>query len=251
MNQLFADFLTSTKQAVQSNLAEYNRVQGVLAGRIDNGFQKRQPDVARSLPFTSGAMLCAARHALDQGIACAPVSGFHHANYASAGGYCTFNGLMVTACVLHRERRVRRIGIVDCDQHHGDGTDEIIERLGAHSLVRHYSAGTVYRYPSQVGRFFDELRRVTAEMRFCDLILYQAGADPHIHDPLGGWLTTEQLRCRDAIVFDSTRETGVPLVWNLAGGYQKEKNGSITKVLEIHDNTAREWVRAYGPGEGP
>jgi hypothetical protein len=31
---------------------------------------------------------------------------------------------------------------------------------------------------------------------------------------------------------------GVPVVWNLAGGYQVEADGSIPKVLEIHENTA-------------
>jgi hypothetical protein len=39
---------------------------------------------------------------------------------------------------------------------------------------------------------------------------------------------------------------GIPVVWNLAGGYQVEKDGSIPKVLEIHDNTMRECVRVYG-----
>jgi hypothetical protein len=36
-------------------------------------------------------------------------------------------------------------------------------------------------------------------MADCDVLLYQAGADPHINDPLGGWLTTAQLRERDRI----------------------------------------------------
>jgi acetoin utilization deacetylase AcuC-like enzyme len=36
-------------------------------------------------------------------------------------------------------------------------------------------------------------------MADCEVLLYQAGADPHINDPLGGWLTTAQLRERDRI----------------------------------------------------
>src|SRR4051812_38627306 len=74
-------------------------VDDVLACKTDNGFGNRSPEVARTLPFTTGAMLAAARHVLTLGgIACAPCSGFHHAGYRIAGGYCTFNGLMVTAC---------------------------------------------------------------------------------------------------------------------------------------------------------
>jgi len=78
----------------------------------------------------------------------------------------------------------------------------------------------------------------------CDVVLYQAGADPHVDDPLGGWLTTEQLRRRDARVFQTFARLGVPVAWNLAGGYQREPDGSIPKVLEIHDNTAIECLRA-------
>jgi acetoin utilization deacetylase AcuC-like enzyme len=83
-------------------------------------------------------------------------------------------------------------------------------------------------------------------MADCDLVLYQAGADPHIDDPQGGWLTTIQLWQRDAMVFEALSKLKVPVAWNLAGGYQVERDGSIPKVLEIHDNTMRECVRVYG-----
>jgi hypothetical protein len=47
------------------------------------------------------------------------------------------------------------------------------------------------------------------------------------------------------MVFEQFRALGVPVAWNLAGGYQVEPDGSIPKVLEIHDNTARECMRVY------
>ena len=72
-------------------------------------------------------------------------------------------------------------------------------------------------------------------MKDCDVILYQAGADPHVNDPLGGWLTTQQLHERDRLVFEAAAELGIPAAWNLAGGYQTPLN----KVLTIHDNTMR------------
>ena len=74
-------------------------VDDILACRLPNGFGNRKPEVAASLAYTSGAMLAAAREALANGrVACAPVSGFHHAGYAHAAGFCTFNGLLVTHC---------------------------------------------------------------------------------------------------------------------------------------------------------
>ena len=76
----------------------------------------------------------------------------------------------------------------------------------------------------------------------CDLLIYQAGADPHINDPLGGFMTTAELAERDEIVFSGAKSIGIPLVWNLAGGYQDP----LSCVLEIHRNTMAACVAAYG-----
>ena len=80
----------------------------------------------------------------------------------------------------------------------------------------------------------------------CDLVLYQAGADPHINDPLGGWLTTEQLARRDQLVFAGLRQRRIPVAWVLAGGYQRDVAGSLRPVLEIHDNTLHAFAKAWG-----
>lgn len=223
-------------------------VDDVLACRRANGFGNKSPAVAASLPFTSGAMLSAARHVLQHGapVAAAPCSGFHHAGWRSAGAYCTFNGLMVTACALRAEERAARVGVLDCDEHYGDGTDDILDAIGARSWVRHYTAGAHWHHAHEAAAFFEQLPSIAGAFADCDVVLYQAGADPHVDDPLGGWLTTDELRRRDAIVFATLRALGVPVVWNLAGGYQREPDGSIPKVLAIHDNTMRECIRVYG-----
>lgn len=219
-------------------------VRDILACRKENGFGNRSPEVAASLPFTTGSMLSAARYVMHHGgFAAAPCSGFHHARYEDHHGFCTFNGLMVTACALRAEQLARRVGILDCDMHYGDGTEEIIEHLGVRAWVHHFTAGAEYYQRDHAEVFLARLPEIVATMHDCDVVLYQAGADPHVDDPLGGWLTTEQLRRRDAIVFEKLGELGIPTVWNLAGGYQKEPDGSIPKVLEIHDNTAIECLR--------
>ena len=71
--------------------------------------------------------------------------------------------------------------------------------------------------------------------------MYQAGADPHVNDPLGGDLTTEQMLERDRIVFKFAKNNNIPIVWNLAGGYQKD----FSKVLEIHENTLKACIEVY------
>jgi acetoin utilization deacetylase AcuC-like enzyme len=218
-------------------------VDDILAGRLRNGFGNTSAAVAASLQHTSGAMLAAAREALrNRAVAVAPCSGFHHAGYAEAAGYCTFNGLMVAALAMRASGEVRRVGILDFDEHYGDGTDRIIEQLKIDWIV-HHTEGKVYRRPPEAEAFLARIATIVEGMRDCDVILYQAGADPHVDDPLGGWLSTEQLHARDRLAFSAARRLNIPVAWNLAGGYQNP----LRKVLDIHDNTMRACASVYRP----
>lgn len=218
-------------------------VEDVLNGDESNGFGNYSQEVTDSLPYTSGAMLAAARHAVETGEnCCAPVSGFHHAGYDFGGGYCTFNGLMVAAMDLLESGAAQKVGILDFDQHYGNGTDSIIASLGVGASVAHYSAG---RHYLDADDFIQSIPSLVHSLFFdCDVLLYQAGADPHIDDPLGGWLTTEQLFMRDTLVFHTAGQLGLPVAWNLAGGYQRDADGGISKVLAIHENTFRACLAA-------
>lgn len=188
-------------------------------------------------------MLAAAREAIaGGGFACAPVSGFHHACWDHAGGFCTFNGLMVTALALLDDGLVNRVGIFDCDQHYGNGTDNIIEHLDVSDRIRHYSVG---KQRVATVRFLASLKSLVRSFSDCDVLLYQAGADPHIDDPLGGWLTTAQLKKRDRIVFETAKAMGLSVAFCLAGGYQRDENGTIRPVLYIHDNTMIECLTVF------
>ncbi len=192
-------------------------------------------------------MLSAARAALDNGLgAIAPCSGFHHAGYDYAGGFCTFNGLMVTANALLAEGAANKVGILDFDEHWGNGTEDIIGRLQLKEQVVHYSQGGESGRAARAETFLAKMSQLLERFAGCDLVLYQAGADPHIDDPLGGWLTTDQLYRRDRAVFDGLCQLGIPVAWNLAGGYQRDAAGSIRPVLDIHDNTMVAFVEAYG-----
>ncbi|HQR72912.1 MAG TPA: hypothetical protein PLE54_20120 [Burkholderiaceae bacterium] len=220
-------------------------VSGMLAGQLINGFGNRDPRVAAACLHTTGAMTAAAREAIrNRRVAVAPVSGFHHAGHSWCGGYCTFNGLMAAAALLRASGLARRVGILDLDQHYGNGTQDIIDTLGAR-WVRHYTAGRYDFQPSGADAFLRKLPEVLARFSDCDVLLYQAGADPHVDDPLGGWMTTAQLMRRDRIVFREALQMGLPVAWNLAGGYQRHADGGIGPVLAIHRNTMRACTDAY------
>lgn len=106
-------------------------IEGIFAGTVKNGFKTTDPQLAETCRYTVGAMLAAAHEVLrNKAVAITPVSGFHHATYDEAFGFCTFNGLIVTARVLKAAGLVKRIGILDCDVHYGDGTHALIPHFG-------------------------------------------------------------------------------------------------------------------------
>ena len=222
-------------------------VHGVLTGVLPNGFGNTRTDVARSLPYTTGAIIAATRAAIDSGCACAPVSGFHHAHYDTGGGFCTFNGLIVAAQKLIDEVGLQRILILDCDMHYGDGTDDIIERLALRPCIDNCTFGRWYNTPQDAPAYLAKLRDIANHFEDYDLILYQAGADVHVDDPLGGVLTTAQMIGRDRIVFEGAHQAAVPIAWNLAGGYQEP----LDRVTALHVNTMRECASVYCVGETP
>lgn len=222
-------------------------VEDVLRLRRPNGFGSLSESVARSVLYTCGACFGSALVALKEGISASLTSGFHHAGPQAVRGYCTFNGLMVTAAQLLAEMRAQRVAIIDCDYHYGNGTQAIIDAQSLADRVLHVSFGETYRKPEQASAYLSAVSGLRA--RFEDfrpqIILYQAGADPHIDDPLGGLLTTEQMRTRDHLLLTIARELGIPLTWNLAGGYQMESDGSIPRVVQLHLNTFEEALRVW------
>ena len=231
--EIVAPVPVTIEQLALAHARDY--VEDVLACRAANGFGTRDAAVAHSLPWTSGAMLTAARFALrERAVVAAPVSGFHHAGWDRGAGFCTFNGLMVTARVLLLEGAARRIGILDYDYHYGDGTAAILRRVGDEGVV-HVTAGAEYEEASQAEAFLAAIPHHLERMAACELVLYQAGADPHVDDPLGGFLTTDELLRRDRRVFEGLAARGIPVAWNLAGGYQSP----LSKVIAIHENTYR------------
>ncbi len=202
----------------------------ILAGRLHNGFGNTSREVAASLPYTSGAMLAAARAAIAQRTATiAPCSGFHHASYDEASGFCTFNGLMVTARVLLAEGLAHRVGIFDADMHYGDGTDDILAQTGE-TRVEHCTVGEHYTDPSQAITFLQRLPMMLRRFEGCDVLLYQAGADPHIDDPLGGWLSTKELALRECQrVYDAECASG----WR-PSTVEQESRSPLTVRLFAH-----------------
>ena len=217
-------------------------VDKVFSGKEPNGFDNQDPRVPTSCLWTIGSMLCAARWAMANPPlpACAPVSGFHHACYAEGGGYCTFNGLMVVAAKLIAENPKCRIAILDLDMHAGNGTADILRHFPAlYKQIHHHSNGDHWYGMEDPAEWFIWLQECIDSINQFkpDLVLYQAGADMHIRDPLGGLLNDSEMAQRDRSVF---RKIRAPIAWNLAGGYRGGEDIFTDPVLQLHRTTLME-----------
>lgn len=227
-------------------------VKGVLAGEIANGHGNTNRKVSKSCLLTVGSFMAAAEEAASNGlVACSPTSGFHHAGYDSGRGYCTFNGLMSAAWKM--VARQCSVAIIDCDAHYGDGTQSILNHKKLHNRIYHWTYGRDISGAFEWDRFERKLQTFVAS--FLDesepgrrIVFYQAGADVHVDDPLGpgehGMFESE-MRQRDRLIFELCRTHQLPIVWNLAGGYQRDESGEIPKVLELHRATMEECVRCF------
>lgn len=219
-------------------------VSGILDLKRPNGFDNKLPEVAAALPWTTGSLYSAASWAYMFKVnTCSPTSGFHHAHWSRAEGFCTFNGLIVTAILLKQCNPDLKIGILDIDHHYGNGTNNIINQLKL-DFIHHYTFGKdtsnyEWKGGEKAAAWLEKLPSIIDDFSGCGIVIYQAGADPHVNDPFGGALTDAQLRERDRIVFTKFKEMGIPVVWNLAGGYQNP----IQKVLDIHNATMEECLK--------
>jgi acetoin utilization deacetylase AcuC-like enzyme len=221
-----------------------------------------------SVLLTSGGCLAAARTALDEGVSAALVSGFHHACADHGEGFCTFNGLVVTADALVDGGEAKRVAVLDMDLHYGNGTAQLAvsrPHLFATSIygneywnnevyrdvrTRHHEDGENHRsYALAAGcdglammRIMDEAFPAILEFK-PDLILYQAGADPYREDPYSPLnLDHEDLLARDRHVFSFAKSHGIPISWVLAGGYTED----VSKVVRVHTNTFEAWRQVFG-----
>jgi len=215
-----------------------DHVDDVLNCVKNNGFRNKIKEVADTLPWTNGSFYAAADHAWKhKEVTMSPTSGFHHAEWRLCEGFCTFNGLMISAILLkERNPEIKRIGIIDIDAHYGNGTDDII-KVKDIDYIQHYTFGAhadVLIKNNIMDRWLGWMKlNIFPKFKDCDIVLYQAGGDPHVNDPYGGYLTTEQMLERDYAVFEFCKQNNIPIAWNLAGGYQKP----IEKVIELHMNT--------------
>jgi len=240
------EFVRQSGGEVHSDFAPYDHhdfeeahsrkyVRGVLEGTIPNGFDTIDAELTNSLRYTSAGHWAAALHVLRPGgVACSATQGFHHAHHDDGYGYCTFNGLAITAIKALRNG-AENVLIIDGDGHYGDGTEDVLDRLMLRGRVMHITQPDIGRpiHSSWNAAMWESFAKDLIRRSGAGIILYQAGADAWDQDPYGvGYLSKEGLAARDRGIFTAARDAEVGLVWNLAGGYAKPMQNTIDIHLQ-------------------
>lgn len=158
----------------------------------------------------------------------------HHCTRTQAMGFCYLNQIAVAA--LHASRAGRRVAVWDFDAHHGNGTEDILQRQSNLLFVSvHQSPG----YPGTGLTSFDNCRNYPVAphaprsvhlgelarswedvLQFKpDLVLVSAGFDAFVHDPITQ-MTLE--RADFAQLGRWLRESNLPAAAVLEGGYSTD-----------------------------
>lgn len=176
----------------------------------------------------------------------------HHAEHAKSLGFCYFNNIAIAARYLQREWEIQRVGIVDFDVHHGNGTQHIFE---SDPTVFYYS---IHQHPSfafpGTGREFEQgsgdgygftknspvlpgqgdaeyQRLITRDLlpafeKFApQVILVSSGFDAHVDDEMADMrVSTEGFAwIMQTIVDLAERYSGGRLISILEGGYNLKR----------------------------
>jgi len=240
-------------------------VEAYWQGTLDHKAQRRiglpwSYELAYRTRIAVGGTLLTARLALAHGLACNTAGGTHHAfaNYGS--GFCIFNDLAIASQVLRKEGLVKKILIVDLDVHQGDGTALIFENepdvftFSMHCQINFPSVKQISDrdVPLHEGMEDDQYLRTLAHhlpdllTEFQpDLVLYDAGVDPHIGDRLGKLaLTDAGIYRRDMQVLSTCVSQGFPVACVIGGGYCEDMRSLVYRHSLLH-RAASDVYRQY------
>ena len=206
------------------------------------------PGTWAAVSSAAAIAMTAADRMLDDGTTayglCRPPG--HHAGRDRFGGYCFVNNAAVAAQRL-RDRGIERVGVLDVDYHHGNGTQEIFyERNDV--VVASIHADPVEEFPwfagfadergvdegeganlnlplprgASRGAWFDALHGALARLDSVDSLVVSLGVDTFVDDPLGTFSLTTDDYGRMA---NEISALGLPTVLVQEGGYESEDLG--------------------------
>ena len=218
------------------------------------------PELVHRTCIAVGGTVLTAKLALESGLACNTAGGTHHAFPSYGSGFCIFNDLAIAPRILQREGLARKILIIDLDVHQGDGTawifkdDSSVFTFSMHCDINF--PGTKQKSDLDVGliegmgddAYLQTLDRYLPDLLNQikpDLVLYDAGVDPHIGDKLGKLaLTDSGIYRRDMQVISACLNGRYPIATVIGGGYCEDFSALVYRHSLVH-RAASEAYRHY------
>jgi acetoin utilization deacetylase AcuC-like enzyme len=218
------------------------------------------PEMIERSRRSSGATIAACQTALTEGVAVNLAGGTHHAFRDHGEGYCVFNDSAIAARAMQAEGLVRRVVILDCDVHQGNGTAAI---TADDNTIFTFSIHGAKNFPfhKEKSNLDIELDDGTGDENYlamleegvqralalanADLAIYLAGADPYAGDRLGRLkVSMEGLARRDKFVLEICNQQQLPVAVTMAGGYAHQVEDIVaihTQTVRTADEVARRW----------
>jgi acetoin utilization deacetylase AcuC-like enzyme len=241
---------------------ERSYVERIFLGQMSEKEMRRigfpwTPQLVERARRSVGGTIAACRTALQEGASANLAGGTHHAYAEHGEGYCVFNDVAVAARAMQVEGHARRVVILDCDVHQGNGTAAILANdpgvftfsiHGEKNFPFHKESSDLdIALPDGTGDdgYLVALEgglRQALETARADLAIYLAGADPYAGDRLGRLaLSKAGLLERDLMVMQRCQQMGLPLGVVMAGGYAKQ----VEDIVDIHYQTISTLIRLF------
>jgi acetoin utilization deacetylase AcuC-like enzyme len=217
------------------------------------------PILANRTCTAVGGTIMAVELALQHGLAASCAGGTHHAYADFGSGFCIFNDLAVAARHAYQTRGVQRVLIIDLDVHQGDGTASILaDDPNLFTLSLHCGDNFPFRKQSSdldielpVGMedeaylciLSETIPDLLNEFR-PQLVLYDAGVDPHKDDKLGKLsLSDEGLFRRDCYVLENCVQRAIPTACVIGGGYDTDVDRLALRHSIVHQAASEIYAR--------
>ena len=186
----------------------------------------------------------------------------HHAEKEKAMGFCIYNNVAVGANYLIEKYKYNKIAIIDFDVHHGNGTQDIFYNnekvlyISTHQYPYYPGSGSekekgsfnnILNIPLEAGttaeEYLNAYELVLKKLKEFkpEFVLFSAGFDAHIDDPLA------QLRLNSKDFYQLTKRTleisksfcGGKVVSILEGGYdlkalQESSKRHVDALIEFN-----------------